>query len=271
MSEQTIYQALRAGGLSPAGACGMMGNMDAESCMLTNNVQDNCTMSDFDYTFSVDNGNISRERFVYDSYGYGLCQWTSYDRKDGLYKLAKEKGVSISDEATQVEFCLYELKGYKDLYKFLCTTDDVAKSAERVCAEFERPKYNNFSVRINAAQRYYNRFALNDSSEFVDDEYEAPQFDIVHPEYPKTFLHLELGDGCKARGCVPDPAVKAWQNLLLCWGFDIGSWGADGEFGNDTKKATEEWQAYALKIGADVEVNGVVDEDDWLAIVEVEA
>lgn len=96
----------------------------------------------------------------------------------------------------------------------------------------------------------------------VDDE----QFDIVHPEHRRTFMHLEYGDGDGN----PSPAVKAWQNLLLCWGYDLGIYGADGEFGFDTENATKQFQKYAQELGSDIEVNGVVDEDDWLAIVEVE-
>lgn len=98
------------------------------------------------------------------------------------------------------------------------------------------------------------------------DDVDDTQFDIVHPDHPRSFLHLEYGDGDGD----PSPAVKAWQNLLICWGYDIGIYGADGEFGFDTENATKQWQAYAKSIGADVEVNGIVDEDDWIAIVEVE-
>ena len=100
-----------------------------------------------------------------------------------------------------------------------------------------------------------------------DDTEEVSQFDIIHPKYRRTYMHLEYGDG---KGN-PLPQVKAWQNLLLCWGFDIGQWGADGEFGTDTLNATRQWQQKALEMGADVEVNGVVDEDDWIAVVEVPA
>ena len=39
MSVRDIYYSLRAGGLSPAGACAIMGNMHAESVMMSNNVQ----------------------------------------------------------------------------------------------------------------------------------------------------------------------------------------------------------------------------------------
>ena len=107
---------------------------------------------------------------------------------------------------------------------------------------------------------------INIASLFFDDV-DDTQFDIVHPEHRRTFMHLEYGDG----DGTPSPAVKAWQNLLICWGYDLGICGADGEFGFDTENATKQFQARAKELGSDIEVNGVVDEDDWLAIVEVEA
>ena len=91
--------------------------------------------------------------------------------------------------------------------------------------------------------------------------------DIVHPTHRRSYFHLEYGDGIGK----PLPQVKAWQNLLLCWGFDIGKTGADGEFGTLTMLATQRWQEKVKGIGGDVEVNGIVDEDDWKEIIYVEA
>ena len=88
MSELTIYQHLRAGGLSPAGACAVMGNMFQESAMQPNNVENRCTISDSEYTRAVDDGRISPSEFVYDKFGYGLCQWTWWSRKKELWQLA---------------------------------------------------------------------------------------------------------------------------------------------------------------------------------------
>ena len=96
-----------------------------------------------------------------------------------------------------------------------------------------------------------------------------PQFDIIHSEHPRTYIHLEYGDGISSNGQTPKPQVKAWQNLLLCWGFDLGRSGADGEFGFDTENATRQWQQYVNEIGGGVELNGVVDEDDWVEILNV--
>lgn len=98
--------------------------------------------------------------------------------------------------------------------------------------------------------------------------------EIIHPMHRRTYFHLEYGDGIKTKEnpkAKPSPQVKAWQALLLCWDYDLGKYGADGEFGTLTMLATRKWQEKAKGIGADVEVNGIVDEDDWIEIINVEA
>ena len=99
-----------------------------------------------------------------------------------------------------------------------------------------------------------------------DPDPEPDDSDIIHPTHPRSYYHLEYGDGLGD----PMPQVKAWQNLLLCWGFDLGKSGADGEFGSLTMIATQKWQEKVRGIGGDVEVNGIVDEDDWKEIINVE-
>lgn len=98
-----------------------------------------------------------------------------------------------------------------------------------------------------------------------DEPAEDEDPEIIHPMHRRTYFHLEYGDGIGN----PKPQVKAWQNLLICWGYDLGKYGADGEFGTLTLLATQRWQEKAKGIGADVEVNGIVDEDDWKEIIEV--
>lgn len=100
-------------------------------------------------------------------------------------------------------------------------------------------------------------------------EEEIDQFDIIHPEFRRTYLHLSYGDGLQSNGQLPAASVKAWQNLLLCWGYNVGKDGADGEFGFDTENATRQWQQYVTEVGGVVEVNGIVDEDDWVEILNV--
>ena len=108
-------------------------------------------------------------------------------------------------------------------------------------------------------------FGRPDWNIVVSEESDDEQFDIIHSANHRTYMHLEYGDGLDN----PLAPVKAWQNLLLCWGKKLGVYGADGEFGRLTKEATIAWQKEAKAIGANVEVNGVVDEDDWIEIINV--
>ena len=153
MSGMSIYGALVRAGMTAAGACGLMGNMQAESGMKSNIVQRGMTaLSDGEYTRRADAGELD---FIRDGAGYGLCQWTYRSRKQALLRFARECGVSVGDEGMQVEFCLSELCGeYPVLRRFLCETQDVRAAAERVCREYERPAVNNVDARAAYAARF---------------------------------------------------------------------------------------------------------------------
>ena len=148
----SIYGALVRAGMTAAGACGLMGNMQAESGMKSNIVQRGmAALSDGEYTRRADAGELD---FIRDGAGYGLCQWTYWSRKQALLRFARERGVSVGDEGMQVEFCLSELCGeYPALRRFLCETQDVRAAAERVCREYERPAVNNVDARAAYAAR----------------------------------------------------------------------------------------------------------------------
>jgi len=160
MSEATIYNALRKGGLSEAGACAMMGNMFKESSLRSNNAEDSKGISDEEYTKAIDEGRISGYEFQKDRIGYGLCQWSFPSRKRELYNLALGKQVSIADEAMQCEFCITELKrDFSALYDYLCVASNLYAATEKVCWDFERPdkEVADIPKRTAAALRYYNQ------------------------------------------------------------------------------------------------------------------
>ena len=104
-----IWKYLISNGCTKAGAAGILGNMKHESGVIPNKVEILClrriqeyygeNYDDASYTAAVDGGKISRSEFVNPlpdrQYGYGLCQWTSPNRKAGLYDLCKEKRTAI--------------------------------------------------------------------------------------------------------------------------------------------------------------------------------
>lgn len=225
MSEQTIYAQLVKAGLSPVGACAVMGNMKAESAMRANNAQDGMTkMSDADYTAAVDNGTYSN--FVRDSVGYGLCQWTYYTRKQALLAYAQSKGVSIGDEAMQVDFTIKELKSdYPKLWEYLTAANGVYDAASRVCKEYERPAVNNVNVRADYANQYY----MSLSSMSVNDNEVAAEKSSESSWPPRTLSYGTFGAD-----------VLAFQALLMAHGYSLG---VDGQFGNKTKAMAMAFQA----------------------------
>lgn len=251
MSEQTIWNSLRNYGLSEAGAAGVMGNMYCESLLQSNNVENRCPMSDDEYTASVDNGSMSQSQFMHDAYGYGLCQWTYYTRKQELYTLAKGKGKSISDEQLQCELCITELKrDYSGLYNFLCTTTDIYTSAYRVCAEYERPAVNNIAPRASKAQEIYSKYAGTSVSAV-----EVPSVAEVKTADNNTSERCNVSVRVLKRGDLGRD-VFMLQCGLNDAGFSCGI--PDGDFGSMTVYAVNQ-----LKVSLNLPQNGVADEAVW--------
>lgn len=156
MSEATIYKRLKKEIGNDYGVCGLMGNIQAESGLRSNNMQNSYEsklgMNDNTYTNAVDNGTY--KNFVTDRVGYGLCQWTSSGRKEGLYNYAKKCNVSIGDESMQVEWLLYELNtSYKSVLLSLKKATSIKEASDIVVTKFERPKDQSQAVLLKR-QKY---------------------------------------------------------------------------------------------------------------------
>lgn len=178
-TKERLYKFLIQRGLTPAGAAGLLGNLEAESGVRTNNVQnteEGRVGSDTEYTAKIDSGAYGIDDFATDSAGYGLAQWTSSDRKRALYQLAKSNGKSISDENVQFTHLYNELNGqYSDVLNTLQTTNDVRVASNKVLHDFESPKFQGADVeakRASYAQGYYDMFA-NRVSERPEDTQSA--------------------------------------------------------------------------------------------------
>lgn len=158
------------------GAAGLMGNLYAESALQPNNLENLCEQrlkaagksycTDERYTAAVDNGTISRVKFLNPLpgkvYGYGLAQWTSTGRKAGLYDLAKKKGVSIADLEMQLDYLMQELStSYKAVFSVLKTASSVRLASDEVLKKFECPANTGESVckaRASYGQKYYDKY-----------------------------------------------------------------------------------------------------------------
>lgn len=151
---------------NPCGAAGVMGNIEVESQCYPQRVQGDLST---DYAFSkmyteqVDSGAINKDSFVNaiaaDGYGsgYGLCQW-SFDRKEGLYELAQERGCSVGDLDTQCIYLIMELETkYPELLQMLKTTKDAREAAREFFYVFEQG--SEMGSRADIAELYLEKFA----------------------------------------------------------------------------------------------------------------
>lgn len=194
MKTKEIYDILRSGGLSHAGALGMIGNMMAEAGpSLPSNIaqRGKTSLSDADYTRMADAGQID---FVHDAVGYGLCQWTYWSRKQGLLNYARQNGASVGDGVIQCEFCLRELREeYGGIYGVLCNSTSIDDCADVVCTQFECPAVNNLTDRRN--------YAHQAEAQLGENTYTPPIKDPVLATFP------------------PDPSIVMLQLVMQFNGY----------------------------------------------------
>ena len=149
MSLESIYSAYRKAGLTHEGACALIANIDAESKVRSNNVQDSYGIPDEKYVFDPKDG-----------IGYGLCQWTLADRKVKLMAFARRAGKPIDDEDMQVQFSIYEMQtDFPGVWDMLTHSSDLLQCTQIVLVKYENPKIKNLGVRYEYAKKYINYFA----------------------------------------------------------------------------------------------------------------
>lgn len=177
--EEQVWFALINTGYSPEAAAGVLGNLQRESGIRTNNLQNTYEgilgMSDEQYTTAVDSGAYSATKFSKDSAGYGIAQWTSSGRKEGLYRFAKTvKSASISDASVQILYLLGEIsqtggadgcatfqmggsyQGYT--YSSWSNAKTPEDAAVAFCKVFERAGTEALADRKKYAREFYEKY-----------------------------------------------------------------------------------------------------------------
>ena len=165
--DQSIWDYLSARIGNDYGTAGMMGNMQAESGLKTNNLQNSYEKilgyTDETYTAAVDNGSYTRSQFISDKAGMGLCQWTASGRKAGLYDLKASRGCSIADLGLQLDWTWKELTtSYKGVLNGLKAATSVREASDIVLTKFECPADQTESVkqtRASYSQAFYDKFS----------------------------------------------------------------------------------------------------------------
>ena len=166
-----IWAHLIAAGLTPEGAAGLMGNLQAESGLdpqnLQNSLEKKLGYTNETYTAAVDDG--SYENFITDGAGYGLAQWTHSSRKSRLKLYASAVyPASIGDLEMQLKYLCYELQGYyPGIWAVLKTTTDLRYASDLVLTQFERPADQGESQRekrYSYALDFFNTYAKEGDS-----------------------------------------------------------------------------------------------------------
>ena len=168
-NEQVVWDFFKSKGFTDAGAAGVLGNIANESAFnpknLQNSYQDKLGFTDDSYTAAVDAGTYTESQFANDSAGYGLVQWTSAGRKQGLYNFwqaNKEKYDSIGNLQLQLDYIWAELVNYSGLVNTLTSTDNICTGTSAFMLTYERPYDQSTQAqqtRCNSAIKYYNQFA----------------------------------------------------------------------------------------------------------------
>ena len=250
---ERIYQRLIAAGMTPAGAAGTIGNLEAESALRANNLQDtyNTTlgMTDEAYTAAVDCGSYTN--FQRDCAGYGLAQWTFWTRKRDLLDFARSRGVSVGDPDMQADFIVYEMKrDFVSLWKTLTTTNDVAAASNAVLTIYERPANMGASVqayRAGLGRKWYDQLAGK--------SVQKPQETAPSAGNSCTVTLPLLAKGNSGE------AVRAVQDLLDARGYSCGVDGR-GSFGGDTRTAVLKYQQMH-----ELEDDGVIGTSTWTSLL----
>ena len=154
------------------GVAGLMGNLQAESSLISNNLQSTGNralgMDDESYTAKVDSGEYSAEQFAEDGYGYGLAQWTYSTRKKKLLEFARAQGASIGNLEMQLRFLLSELSTYSRVLSVLKSAASVREASDAVMISYEKPANQSEENQIRRAklgQSFFDEYAASDDAE----------------------------------------------------------------------------------------------------------
>ena len=218
-NDQFIWDFLKKEGFNDYGVAGLMGNLYAESGLLSNNLQNTFNsklgLSDEEYTKRVDNGTYTN--FVHDSAGYGLAQWTYWSRKQNLLNFAKSKGKSIGDLEIQLQFLITELRNsYRNsVYNILKTATSIQQASDAVLLNFECPAnaQTQRTKRAQLGQNYYNKFAKKgENIQMATNTYKKGQGVKLSTYFTSNEFDCH-GSGCCSSTLINPELVKYLQKI----------------------------------------------------------
>lgn len=162
-----IRDFLKKQGLSDYATFGLMGNLQAESGLnpknMENSYEKKLGFTDDTYTAAVDGG--AYLNFASDRCGYGICQWTSQNRKAGLLDYAKRTGRSIGNLTMQLEYLMIELNGAykKNVLDRIQVASTIREASDIVLTKFEVPADQSEAAkqyRASLGENIYNQYLI---------------------------------------------------------------------------------------------------------------
>lgn len=224
---EKIWNFLVAAGMSKAGAAGVLGNINAESALRPDNLQDtyerSLGMTDAQYVAAVDAGTY--KNFAKDCAGFGLCQWTWWTRKQNLKSLALLRNTSIADMETQLLFLLQELQECTSLWKLLISTTNVKTASDAFMLQYENPADQSEAAKIKRADfgaMYLKQFS-NTKEPSAKAEQPAVAFKprLTRPEAGNPYYNTKARGGYST-ACKGSPTDAGCDVLHNCVGYAFG-------------------------------------------------
>ena len=165
MTAKEIFAECLRLGMTPAGAAGATANILAESAGKPDNVEDSVNrklgISDAEYVRQVDAG--QRDFLAAGQGGFGLCQWTSINRRKALLEYAQGLGKSIGDASMQFHFLAKEMRAsYPYVWSILTHTSSPYEAGYEMCKRFEIPANTEATAKVrgNRAEQIYKECSL---------------------------------------------------------------------------------------------------------------
>lgn len=224
-NKEIIWNYLFKQGFSAPAVFGLMGNIQAESALRPDNLQDSYEKklgySDAAYVQAVDSGAYD-DSFCKDQAGFGLCQWTSSGRKANLLNFAHARGKSIADMGMQLDFLMQELNGaYKSVLNGIKAAKTIREASDIVLTRFECPadqSENAKRYRASLGEKLYDEYKRFGGSSTIVNPYKEPTSNVA----------------------MVREEVKWIQQALKNHGYNLA---IDGIWGNKTEEAVRAFQA----------------------------
>ena len=238
-NEEKIWYFLKSKGLNDYGCAGLLGNINAESAVNPNNLENignsRLGMTDEQYVSAVDNGGYTN--FIHDAFGFGICQWTWWSRKKALYDFAKSKNKSIADLEIQLEFLYKELsESYPTVLLTLKNATSVLEASNAVLLKYECPADQGVSMQNRRAaygQTYYNQYAgktatTSTNAATGNDAAFTPR--TTKPEAGNKY-YITKANGGWSDAIKGNPTDSACDVLSNCVGYAYGRFNEIGGYG----------------------------------------